>query len=74
MAEGRETDGGAAVAGEIVEVGAAPRVRGHGEGADRGERIGEEAAGEVAVGEGRGFLLDGPVAEEIGTVFEQERD
>ena len=74
MAEGGETDGGAAVASKIVEVGPAPGVRRHGEGADRRERIGEEAAGEGGVGERGGFLLDRPVAAEIGAVLEEERD
>ncbi len=44
------------------------------EGADGRERISEQAAGEIHVGEGGGFLLDGPVTAKIGAVLDEKRD
>ena len=72
--EGGEPHGGAAVAGEVVEIGATPRVRRDGEGTNRRKRIGEQAAGKFGVREGRGFLLDRPVASKIGAVLDQKRN
>ena len=73
VAGGSDPHLGGGVAGEFVEVGAAPVGAGdERESTDGGQRIGEEDAGELDLEGDVGAALHGPVGAELSAVLDEE--